>query len=454
VHYFDINSSGVVVGSVRDQEKFRAAVWDAANGLQYLFPDTELGSFASGINSSGQIVGFYYSGNDARDHVFVWDRVNGLRDLHNEISLGGPTYAAGINDAGQIAGWLTVPAPDGSNWPQRAFLWDPVTGVQYLPEEADRYSYDLNSSAQVVGLGYLWDRDLGVQPVHLARDINDAGQMAGGMWNDDETFTAHIWVDPMNSRDLGDFSGGKTESDAYSINSQGQVVGYGSLEVEWNGLPGNRVRHAAIWDENGMHDLTDMLETPLPVLTQTRALAINDVGQIIMEIDDATNVLLTPIPGMKGDFDGSGILDLPDVDQLTRQSANKLNPLRYDLNNDKLINTDDVTVWARDLFHTWIGDANLDEQFDSSDLVSVLASGTYEADINSGWSTGDFNGDGRTNSSDLVLALADGGYEMGPRAAVATIPEPGSWSRFLLAVAIVCTMRSARTLHLCESRFQ
>jgi hypothetical protein len=71
--------------------------------------------------------------------------------------------------------------------------------------------------------------------------------------------------------------------------------------------------------------------------------------------------------------------------------------------------------------------------------VVVLASGTYEADVASVWSTGDFNGDGRTNSGDLVAALADGGYEAGPRAAVASVPEPNSL--LLLVVGLACLAR-------------
>jgi hypothetical protein len=84
-------------------------------------------------------------------------------------------------------------------------------------------------------------------------------------------------------------------------------------------------------------------------------------------------------------------------------------------------------MWIKDLYKTWIGDANLNREFNSSDLVDVLASGTYEADGASKWSTGDFNGDGRTNSSDLVVALADGGYEAGPPPAAA-VPEPAGIS--------------------------
>jgi hypothetical protein len=128
--------------------------------------------------------------------------------------------------------------------------------------------------------------------------------------------------------------------------------------------------------------------------------------------------------GVTGDFDSSGVLDAADIDDLTVQSAGGANPAAYDLNSDALVNDGDIQVWVKDLFNSWIGDANLDGEFNSSDLVTVLASGTYEADVNAVWTTGDFNGDGRANSTDLVAALADGGYELGPRAPVAAVPEP------------------------------
>ena len=66
--------------------------------------------------------------------------------------------------------------------------------------------------------------------------------------------------------------------------------------------------------------------------------------------------------------------------------------------------------------------------------MEVLASGTYEADVPSVWSTGDFDGDGRTTSGDLVVALADGGYEQGPRAAVSAVPEPSGIILLLTAM--------------------
>jgi hypothetical protein len=148
--------------------------------------------------------------------------------------------------------------------------------------------------------------------------------------------------------------------------------------------------------------------------------------------------------GLTGDFDSSGALDTPDIDDLTGQVAGGTNPAAYDLNGDALVTSADINVWVKDLLNSWIGDANLDGQFNSADLVSVLASGSYEANVDSVWSTGDFNGDRRTDSSDLVAALADGGYEAGPRAATAAVPEPAA--SVLLALGAALALAATRHL--------
>jgi hypothetical protein len=137
-------------------------------------------------------------------------------------------------------------------------------------------------------------------------------------------------------------------------------------------------------------------------------------------------------------------LTAADLDDLTSQSASVTHPPAYDLNADSLVDAVDINVWVKDLFNSWIGDADLNGQFDSGDLVNVLASGTYEADVDSVWSSGDFNGDGRTNSGDLVAALADGGYEAGPRAAAAAVPEPSSLSLLILAALCHAGLRARR----------
>lgn len=57
------------------------------------------------------------------------------------------------------------------------------------------------------------------------------------------------------------------------------------------------------------------------------------------------------------------------------------------------------------------GDANLDNQFDSSDLTQLFQGGAYETGQPATWTTGDFDGDGLFTSSDLVLANQSGSYE-------------------------------------------
>ena len=69
------------------------------------------------------------------------------------------------------------------------------------------------------------------------------------------------------------------------------------------------------------------------------------------------------------------------------------------------------------------GDANLDMQFDSRDLVQVFVAAEYEDEIqgNSVWATGDWNADGEFTSRDLVFAFQDGGYVVDT---ARPVPEP------------------------------
>lgn len=92
---------------------------------------------------------------------------------------------------------------------------------------------------------------------------------------------------------------------------------------------------------------------------------------------------------------------------------------RFDLDKNGTVALVDHGIWVEQYQHTWYGDANLDGQFTSADLVLVFQRGAYESPLTVvvGWSDGDWNGDGQFSSSDLVRAFQDGGYESGPRPA-------------------------------------
>lgn len=131
-------------------------------------------------------------------------------------------------------------------------------------------------------------------------------------------------------------------------------------------------------------------------------------------------------PTLPGDFDEDFVLTANDIDLLAGQLRAGSTDLKFDSNYDGQLDPSDHGAWVRHLAHTWYGDADLNGEFDSGDLIIVLASGKYETDVLAAWPSGDFNGDGRANSGDLVAALADGGYEAGRRVAVAAVPEPSS----------------------------
>ena len=118
---------------------------------------------------------------------------------------------------------------------------------------------------------------------------------------------------------------------------------------------------------------------------------------------------------------------------------------RYDIGQDGIIDFEDADIWITSLKKTWKGDADLNGEFDSGDLVAVFRAGHYEDSLNgnSGWAQGDWNGDLEFDSSDLVAAFRAGGYDQGyrvfesdggPIVPAVPIPEPHSVAGAFLAI--------------------
>lgn len=141
-------------------------------------------------------------------------------------------------------------------------------------------------------------------------------------------------------------------------------------------------------------------------------------------------------PTNPGDFNGDGRCDDLDIDLLAAAiRAGKTEP-RFDVNSDGWVNEPDRVYYIEELKNTYIGDSNLDGQFNTSDFVLAFQRGEYEDGIveNSGWAAGDWNGDGEFGTTDFVFAFQGGAFERGPRAATAVVPEPTGMGLLFLAL--------------------
>lgn len=145
------------------------------------------------------------------------------------------------------------------------------------------------------------------------------------------------------------------------------------------------------------------------------------------EVQLLWSAALSDQPVNPDDFNGDGAVDVADLNLLLTEVGSGENNAAFDVNGDGNVNVNDIVDYVENpaTLNTYIGDANLDGEFNSSDFVVLFSAGEYEDGVanNSTWSTGDFNGDGEFDSGDFVVAFSGGGYELGPRQAAA-VPEP------------------------------
>ncbi len=218
---YGINNSGQVVG---------------LNGLWDSGVVTDIGGRGFSINDSGQVAGGY----NAQDHAFLWEG-----GVHTDLgTLGGDfSEARGINASGQIVGRSYV-----SSGQTRAFIWENETmtepGVGTAPN--DSLAFGINNSGQIIGYAYdvgganvacIWDDDgvtylgtLGGGSDSYGRAINNLGQAVG--WSYYPGYINRypfLWENDtlLNLQELVPSDSGWWLQDAYDINDNGWIVGYG-----------------------------------------------------------------------------------------------------------------------------------------------------------------------------------------------------------------------------------
>ncbi len=158
-------------------------------------------------------------------------------------------------------------------------------------------------------------------------------------------------------------------------------------------------------------------------------------GEAIFRFVHVADTHLGSVPG---DFSFDMMLSVDDIDELSFAIRDGHESALFDVNSDGNVGSQNLAFWVHDLKTTWLGDANLSGEFNSSDLIDVFQAGEYEdaTENNSSWAEGDWDADGDFTTGDLIVAFQDGGYEMGSRQPFAVVPEPASVHLLALVVIV------------------
>jgi len=298
------------------------AMSDAAMAQEYTL--TDLGriegyenTLGIAVNNLGQVAGYAWTYVEEPPH-FPYE-IHGalvysdgvLTDL--STPPGTESVAAGINDAGKVAGSQNG---DGVIWEKLGGVWQITTQLGPLPGGTDPMSSGggINNQGQVAGTaqsvtGYLhaglWESgttlDLGTLATgdwSKATGINDRGEVVGYATSDGiSTNHAFLWLPqpvygmPAGMNDLGTL-GNRVYSLALDVNDTGQVVGYSA-----------NPDRAFLWDNGVMTDLGAVANA------ESQANGLNDLGLVV-----GVSWSLDPrITGRGVLWDGGELYDLNDL---------------------------------------------------------------------------------------------------------------------------------------------
>jgi hypothetical protein len=419
----DINRNHVIVGdpanpSVVNPLPGAVYVFNPLTGVQQhrVQPHDSLGGdefgFGTSLDNRTMLIGAPALG-ERRGRAYLFDVATGeeLHRLMPNDGFIGDEFGWDVSLSGRYA---VVGAPatfdegvDTIVRRGRSYVFDAVTGQQLFKltpnesREGDEFGFSIAASGSkaiigapdgAVGNGsaYLFDLTTGQQLSRLRPDM------------------------PRESDDFG--SAVEIDGNVAVVGARGQNDVPGAVYA-FNIHTGQQIAMLVA------SDLTDTDNFGTAVSIQGNRVLVGSPRHDDPQFNSGAGYVFTiPLPG---DFDQDGRLAVNDLELLKDAVLSGANAPAFDVNNDRLVNQTDREMWVEVLSNTFFGDANLDGQFDSGDLVAVFVAAEYEDAIadNSTWAEGDWNGDCDFDTSDLILAFQKGAYERGIRAAVQAVPE-------------------------------
>lgn len=253
-----------------------AFLWQPATGFAVLEPPAGAAdSSAAGIDPGGRVVGYSTFNAGLFTQACIWD-------VAHNVHLLGPTptyqsYASDINTDGEIVGQFDYqPAfweRDGSLFLLPVSAGNPYGGATRINKHGEiaGFTYDPTTFEQ---LALFWDRDHNPTVIGTmdsapssAYDINDHGWVVGGT-----AVGAFVWHRKKGIMALPGLAGPSPATFAGAINNHMQIVG-ASLP------PNGSVTDAVLWENGQITDLNTLID-PNSGWLLSIANGINDRGEI------------------------------------------------------------------------------------------------------------------------------------------------------------------------------
>ena len=250
-----------------------AAMSPSAQATSYTLTDLgDLGgssTYASGLNDSGEVVGYGALAGNTVFHAFKYE-AGTITDIS---SLGASSFASAVNNSGLIVGYSGLTGPPAKNqaW---SYSGGTMTAIGSTSPFIGSMATAVNDAGKVVGQSgsdaFLYSggvtTDLGTLSggsYSLATGISASGEIVG--YGNVTGGATHAFVDNGTMTDIGTLGG--PDSYALAVNASGEVVGQSTTA--------GYLTHAFVYDSGVMTDIGTLGGTT------SIALSVNNAGDVV-----------------------------------------------------------------------------------------------------------------------------------------------------------------------------